>query len=121
MYVLFSSTETMKGGNSVNGNSLHIPFYTFPLKKICASQRQKIKRNNKNQVKQPTAQKSLAKPAFPFNGQRFSPEILTARGQRTLFAKAQATCSTRQLSEIPVEPNDNRITALILSIPAFIV
>lgn len=80
-----------------------------------------IKRNNKNQVKQPTAQKSVAKPEFYFNGQRFSPEILTARGERTLFAKAQAICSIRELPEIPVEPNDNRITALILSIPAFIV
>jgi len=47
----------------------------------------------------------------------FQPEILTARGQRKLFAKAHVIHNIRQL----FEPNYNRITALILSIPAFIV
>lgn len=51
----------------------------------------------------------------------FQPEILTARGQRELFAKAHTICSIKQLFETSVEPNSNRITALILSIPAFIV
>lgn len=41
MNILFSSREIMKGENSVNGNSLHVPFYIFQLKKICASQWQK--------------------------------------------------------------------------------
>lgn len=51
----------------------------------------------------------------------FQPEILIARGQCKLFAKAHTICNIRQPSETSVELNYNRITALILSIPAFIV
>lgn len=119
MSALFSSREIIEGRSTVNGNSPHT--LSVSSQGTLMAEKPLCQLLAKPQVKQPTAEKPLAKIAFPFNGTGFQPEILTARCRCKLFAKPHTICSTWQLLETSVELNYNTATALILSIPAFIV